>query len=223
MTSILSKAWFGIVTNENDMSATYRIILDFKSTSYTIVGKLRDNNDDMIMIKFLLIFEEEVDFHKVTRERYTDVFNTILPIEPSKINDYIDLIKKITFLQSGIDPLTKFLIDDERYYSSDDSEYRGSSEDEDDEDEDDDEEKEEGNNQEEAEDLENQENQRYCQPTIVFFWLVIITLFAVNYSSTIMTETQKIMDKNRDLFRCPFIQQPIEEEVVDEELFFTSL
>jgi len=24
MTTILSKAWFGIVTNENDMSATYR-------------------------------------------------------------------------------------------------------------------------------------------------------------------------------------------------------
>ena len=208
MTTILSKAWFGIVTNENDMSATYRKLLEFKSTSYTIVGKLRDNNDDMILIKFLLIFEEEVDFHKVTRERYTDVFNTILPIEPSKINDYIDLIKKITFLQSGIDPVTKFLIDDERYYSSDDSEYRGSSEDDEDDD----------DNQEEDED---EEKQRYCQPTIVFFWLVIIALFVVNYSSTIMTETQKIMDQNRDLFYSPFIE-PMG-EAVDEELFFTSL
>ena len=137
MSSFLSKAWFGIVTNENDMSATYRRLLDFKSTSYTIVGKLRDNNDDMILIKFLLIFEEEVDFHKVTKGRYADVFNTIIPIEPSQMYNYIDLIKKITFLQSGIDPVTKLLIDDERYYSSDDSEYRGSSEDEDDDDDED--------------------------------------------------------------------------------------
>ena len=30
MSSFLSKAWFGIVTNENDMSATYRRLLDFK-------------------------------------------------------------------------------------------------------------------------------------------------------------------------------------------------
>lgn len=216
MTTILSKAWFGIVTNENDMSATYRKLLDFKSTSYTIIGKLRDNNDDMILIKFLLIFEEEVDFHKVTRERYTDVFNTILPIEPSKINDYIDLIKKITFLQSGIDPVTKFLIDDERYYSSDDSEYRGSSEDEEEDEEDEDD----GNDQEEEE--EDKENQRSCQPTIVFFWIVIITLFAVNYCPMIMTETQKILDENRTLFFSPFVQQqPMVEE--DEELFFTSL
>jgi hypothetical protein len=220
MTTILSKAWFGIVTNENDMSATYRKLLDFKSTSYTIVGKLRDNNDDMILIKFLLIFEEEVDFNKVTRERYTDVFNTILPIEPSKINDYIDLIKKITFLQSGIDPVTKFLIDDERYYSSDDSEYRGSSEEEEEEEEDDEDEDEEEN---EEQDDNPEANQRSCQPTIVFFWLVIITLFAVNYSSTIISETQKIVNQNRDLFYAPFIQHPIEEAPEKEELFFASL
>ena len=214
MSSFLSKAWFGIVTNENDMSATYRRLLDFKSTSYTIVGKLRDNHDDMILIKFLLIFEEEVDFHKVTKERYADVFNTIIPIEPSQMYNYIDLIKKITFLQSGIDPVTKLLIDDERYYSSDDSEYRGSSEDEDDEDDDD--------VHEEDDDDEEEEKQRTCQPTIVFFWIVIITLFAVNYCPMIMTETQKILDENRTFFFSPFVQQqPMVEE--DEELFFTSL
>ena len=214
MSSFLSKAWFGIVTNENDMSATYRRLLDFKSTSYTIVGKLRDNNDDMILIKFLLIFEEEVDFHKVTKGRYADVFNTIIPIEPSQMYNYIDLIKKITFLQSGIDPVTKLLIDDERYYSSDDSEYRGSSEDEDDDDDDD--------IHEEDDDEEEEEKQRTCQPTIVFFWIVIITLFAVNYCPMIMTETQKILDENRTLFFSPFVQQqPMVEE--DEELFFTSL
>lgn len=194
MTTVLSKVWFGIVTNENDMSATYRKLLDFKNTSYAIVGKLRDNNDDMILIKFLLIFEEEIDFHKVTKGRYADVFNTILPVEPSKMNDYIDIIKKITFLQSGIDPVTNLLIDDERYYSSDDSEYRESSEDEDDDDDED---------GEEQEDDEQEEKQRSCQPSIVFFWIVIITLFAVNYSSEIVKETQKILDENKHLFFSP--------------------
>lgn len=214
MSSFLSKAWFGIVTNENDMSATYRRLLDFKSTSYTIVGKLRDNHDDMILIKFLLIFEEEVDFHKITKERYADVFNTIIPIEPSKMYDYINLIKKITFLQSGIDPVTKLLIDEERYYSSDDSEYIGSSEeDEDEEDEDD--------IHDEDDEEDQEEKQRTCQPTIVFFWIVIITLFAVNYCPMIMTETQKILDENRNLFFSPFVQQQQVEE--NEELFFASL
>lgn len=184
----LSKTWFGIVTNENNMSATYRRLLDFKNTSYTIVGKLRDNDDNMILIKFLLVFEHEIDFFDLTKERYADVFNTIIPIDETKMDDYIDLIKKITYIQSGIDPKTNSLIDDERYYSSDDSAYTGSS-DEDDEEEDEDE-----------EEVVIYTKVSSCQPTMVFFWTVIGTLLFVNYFPLIVKETQRILGVMDDMY-----------------------
>ena len=197
----LSKTWFGIVTNENNMSATYRRLLDFKNTSYTIVGKLRDNDDNMILIKFLLVFEHEIDFFDLTKERYADVFNTIIPIDETKMDDYIDLIKKITYIQSGIDPKTKSIIDDERYYSSDDSAYTGSSDedDEEDEEEDDDEEDEEEDEEKSLEDVTFTKVSS-CQPTMVFFWTVIGTLLFVNYFPLIVKETHYILGRLDEMY-----------------------
>ena len=117
----MSTAWFGIITNENGMSAIYRRLLDFKKASYRIIGKLRNNDDDMVMIKFLMVFDEPVDFAVITDDRYKDVFNTIIAVEEKSIPHYIDLVKQITFIQSGVEPLSKEYVEDERYYSSEDS------------------------------------------------------------------------------------------------------
>ena len=138
----MSTAWFGIITNENAMSAIYRRLLDFKKASYRIIGKLRNNDDDMVMIKFLMVFEEPVDFAVITDERYNDVFNTIIAVEEKSIPDYIELVKKITYIQSGVDPVSKEYVEDERYYSSEDSLYVEEETDEDDEEEEEEEEEE---------------------------------------------------------------------------------
>ncbi len=139
----MSTAYFGIITNENGMSNIYRYLLDFKKSSYSIVGKLRNNKDKMVMIKFLLSFDTPVDFFEITNDRFKDVFNTIIPVDEPQISFYIDLIKRMTFIQSGCHPITKTLEDDERYYSSEDSLYTDSDyeeeEDEEDEEEQDDE------------------------------------------------------------------------------------
>lgn len=195
----LSKTWFGIVNNDNNMSATYRRLLDFKNTCYTIVGKLRDNDDNMVLIKFLLVFDHEIDFFDLTKERYADVFNTIIPIEETKVEEYIDLIKKITYIESGIDPKTNILVEDERYYSSDDSAYTGSSDEEDDDEEEEDEE-----DEEEEEDKEEEEitfvKASSCQPTMIFFWTVIGTLLFVNYFPLIVKETHYILGRLDEMY-----------------------
>jgi hypothetical protein len=135
----MSAAYFGIITNENGMSNIYRYLLDFKKSSYSIVGKLRNNKDEMVMIKFLLTFDTLVDFFEITNGRFKDVFNTIIPVEEQHVSFYIDLIKRMTYIQTGYHPVTKMIEDDERYYSSEDSLYTESDEDnEDDEPEDDD-------------------------------------------------------------------------------------
>jgi hypothetical protein len=56
------------------------------------------------------------------------VFNTILAVEEKSISHYIDLVKQITFIQSGVEPMTKEYVEDERYYSSEDSLYVDSDE-----------------------------------------------------------------------------------------------
>ena len=162
-----SKTWFGIITNDNNMSGTYRRLLDFKNTTYTIVGKLRDNDDKMVMIKFVMIFDREVDFHEITNGKYKDVFNTIFPIEEEKREYYMNIVTQITFIQNGIDPETKLPANDERYYSSEDSEYCDSDEEEDSE-----------NDDEGLVSLKGEEKTDY---SIVFFYTVIMTLFVVNY------------------------------------------
>jgi hypothetical protein len=138
----MSIAWFGIITNENGMSAIYRRLLDFKKASYRIIGKLRNNDDDMVMIKFLMVFDEPVDFAILTDDRYKDVFNTIIAVEEKSIPHYIDLVKQITFIQSGVDPVSKEYVEDERYYSSEDSLWVDEDEEDDDEEEDEEEEEE---------------------------------------------------------------------------------
>ena len=123
---ITSKAWFGVITNENNMSSTFRRILDIKS-SYCIVGKIRDHKEDIIIIKFLIIFEDHFDFITLAEKYSSSVYNTIIPVECDRIQYYIDLIKKITYIQDGIDPETKCTVEDERYFSSDDSEFESPS------------------------------------------------------------------------------------------------
>ena len=130
----MSSSYFGIITNENGMSSIYRFLLDFKKAKYSIVGKLRDTQDNMVMIKFLMTFQDPVDFFEITNNRYNDVFNTIIPVEDKQIPFYIDLIKRITYIQSGYHPVTNTLEEDERYYSSEDSLYTESEETDDDED-----------------------------------------------------------------------------------------
>ena len=137
----MSAAYFGIITNENGMSSIYRYLLDFKKSSYSIVGKLRNNKDEMVMIKFLLTFDTLVDFFEVTNGRFKDVFNTISPVEEKYIPFYIDLIKRMTYIQSGCHPITHTIEDDERYYSSEDSLYTESDEDEEDQEDQEDEDK----------------------------------------------------------------------------------
>jgi hypothetical protein len=178
-----SKFWFGIITNENNMSGIYRRLLDFKNTTYTIVGKLRDNDDKMVMIKFVMIFDREVDFAEITNGKYKDVFNTIFAIDEKKTNEYIEIVKQITFIQNGIDPETKSLIDDERYYSSDDSEYCDSDPEEDDEDDEDNEdnEDEEEDNEDDEDDDEGLDDNKKTDYSLLFFYSVIATLLAVNY------------------------------------------
>ena len=132
----MSSAYFGIITNENGMSSIYRFLLDFKKAKYSIVGKLRDTQDNMVMIKFLMTFQDPVDFFEITNNRYNDVFNTIIPVEEKQISFYIDLIKRITYIQSGYHPVTNTLEEDERYYSSEDSLYTDSEETDSDDDED---------------------------------------------------------------------------------------
>lgn len=131
----MSSAYFGIITNENGMSSIYRFLLDFKKAKYSIVGKLRDTQDNMVMIKFLMTFQDPVDFFEITNNRYNDVFNTIIPVEDKQIPFYIDLIKRITYIQSGYHPVTNTLEEDERYYSSEDSLYTESEETDDEDDE----------------------------------------------------------------------------------------
>jgi hypothetical protein len=86
-----------------------------------------------------MTFQESVDFFEITNDRYKDVFNTIIPVEEKQIAFYIDLIKRITFIQSGYHPITNTLEEDERYYSSEDSLYTDTDSDEQSDDEDDDE------------------------------------------------------------------------------------
>jgi hypothetical protein len=197
---MISTIWFGVITNENNMSATYRRLLNFKNTSYRIIGKGRNNDDEMIIIKFVLVFESPVDFFEYSGGSYSDVFNTIIPVESAA--EYIDLVKRITFIESGIHPVTNEIVDDERYFSSDDSEYDTSdAEKEDDDDDYDDDDKSkpwlvlsDGNNEEEEEDddddeVESEEEEEPVQTTsqygfdasIAFFWIVISGLFVVNY------------------------------------------
>lgn len=198
---MISTIWFGVITNENNMSATYRRLLNFKNTSYRIIGKGRNNDDEMIIIKFVLVFESPVDFFEYSGGSYSDAFNTIIPVESAL--EYIDLVKRITFIESGIHPVTNEIVDDERYFSSDDSEYDTSdAEKEDDDDDYDDDDKSkpwlvlsDGNEEEEEEDdddddeVESEEEEEPVQTTsqygfdasIAFFWIVISGLFVVNY------------------------------------------
>lgn len=200
---MMSTIWFGVITNENNMSATYRRLLDFKNTSYRIIGKGRDNDDEMIIIKFVLVFESPVDFFEYSGGSYNDAFNTIIPVESAV--EYIDLVKRITFIESGIHPVTNEIVDDERYFSSDDSDYDTSDAEKEDDDDDDDKSKpwlvlSDGNNdgeeeveedddddEEAEEDVEVEEesfqtsSQRSFDASIVFFWVVISGLFVVNY------------------------------------------
>jgi hypothetical protein len=196
---MISTTWFGVITNENNMSATYRRLLDFKNTSYRIIGKGRNNEDEMIIIKFVLVFETPVDFFEYTGGTYSDAFNTIIPVENA--SEYIDLVKRITFIESGIHPVTNEIVDDERYFSSDDSEYDSSDaeKDEDDDEDDDDKskmwlvlsdgEQEEEDDDDDDDDEEEESNndvppkQSRCDfdASIAFFWIVISGLFVVNY------------------------------------------
>jgi len=171
-TEMTSKAWFGIITYDNNMSAVYRKLLDFKKASYRIVGKLRNNDDEMIVIKFVLIFDDPVDFDEITNSRYNDVFNTIVAIDDHMIPSYIDLVQKITYIQSGMDPISNIYVEDERYYSSEDSAYT----DEDDDDEDD--AKEEGKYDEQG---IQKVTERDCVPCVTFFWIVTIAIFIANH------------------------------------------
>jgi hypothetical protein len=81
-----------------------------------------------------MVFDEPVDFAVITDDRYKDVFNTIIAVEEKSIPHYIDLVKQITFIQSGVEPLSKEYVEDERYYSSEDSLWVDEEEDDDDED-----------------------------------------------------------------------------------------
>ena len=168
--SLLSKAWFGIITYDNNMSAVYRKLLDFKKASYRIIGKLRNNDDDMIVIKFVLIFDDPVNFDEITNTRYNDVFNTIMAIEDHMIPYYIDLVQKITYIQSGMDPISKVYVEDERYYSSEDSAYTDSQEEEEEED-----------DVMIEEEEEKQVAERDCVPCVTFFWIVTIAIFIANH------------------------------------------
>ena len=173
--SLLSRAWFGIITYDNNMSAVYRKLLDFKKASYRIIGKLRNNDDDMIVIKFVLIFDDPVNFDEITNTRYNDVFNTIVAIDDNMIPYYIDLVQKITYIQSGMDPISKVYVEDERYYSSEDSAYTDSQEEDEEEDEDDD------DDVVIKEEEEKQVAERDCVPCVTFFWMVAIGLFIANH------------------------------------------
>ena len=173
--SLLSRAWFGIITYDNNMSAVYRKLLDFKKASYRIIGKLRNNDDDMIVIKFVLIFDDPVNFDEITNTRYNDVFNTIVAIDDHMIPYYIDLVQKITYIQSGMDPISNVYVEDERYYSSEDSAYTDSQEEDEEEDEDDD------DDVVIKEEEEKQVAERDCVPCITFFWVVTIAILIANY------------------------------------------
>lgn len=173
--SLLSRAWFGIITYDNNMSAVYRKLLDFKKASYRIIGKLRNNDDDMIVIKFVLIFDDPVNFDEITNTRYNDVFNTIVAIDDNMIPYYIDLVQKITYIQSGMDPISNVYVEDERYYSSEDSAYTDSQEEDEEEDEDDD------DDVVIKEEEEKQVAERDCVPCITFFWVVTIAILIANY------------------------------------------
>lgn len=176
---MMSTIWFGVITNENNMSATYRRLLDFKNTSYRIIGKGRNNDDEMIIIKFVLVFESPVDFFECSGGSYSDAFNTIFAVESA--SEYIDLVKRITFIESGIHPVTNEIVDDERYFSSDDSEYDTSDAEKEDDDEEDAEEEDDDEEVENEEERVQTPSQRSFDASILFFWVVISGLFVVNY------------------------------------------
>jgi len=179
----MSKNWFGIITNENNMSATYRKLLKTKNASYRIIGKLRDNKERMIMIKFVLVFDEEVNFFDLNKDRYGDVYNTIIPIDDSKLINFIEIVKLITFIQSGIDPETKLEVDDEEYYSSDDSAFPSPETSDDDEEEDDDEEDEDEEDDKPDELRQSAIKSSFCrQVWFLFQATAIIALFFMNYN-----------------------------------------
>lgn len=123
---MISQTWFGVIYNELAMSDIYRRLVDLKGVSYRIVGKIRDDKDQISIIKFLVRFEKEVDFFTIKGgcDRLQDSYNTILPVEINSIQYIIDVIKRTTFLEEGCHPITEKFIDDcERYFSSDDSPY----------------------------------------------------------------------------------------------------
>ena len=174
-----SKVWFGIVTNQTNMSFTYRKLLDDMKSSYCIVGKVRDNNDQIILIKFLMIFDYEVDFFSLT-DRYNDkYYNTIVPLY-NNVQEHISLIKKITYIESGVDPETNDIIEDERYFSSDDSAFSSPSTSDDESEEDDDEEEKEEEEDEQEEPHEKQNTG--CSTWFKMYALTtIVILIFMNY------------------------------------------
>ena len=102
------------------MSVTFRRLVNLKDTSYRLVGKIRDHNDDILLIKFLVKFNKEVNFFSLFNERYADVYNTILPVTDN-VERYVEIVKRTTFIEEGVDPVSEKIIDEaERYFSSDD-------------------------------------------------------------------------------------------------------
>lgn len=125
MTS-LSTTWFGVIFDELAMSAIYRRLIDLKGVSYRIIGKIRDTEDQICLIKFLIKFDEEVNFFSLKGgcDRLESVSNTIIPVNEENLQYLIDLIRKITYFEEGFDPLNEKIIDAcEMYFSSDDSPY----------------------------------------------------------------------------------------------------
>lgn len=127
-----SQLWFGVIFNETSMSSVYRRLVDLKGVSYRIVGKIRDNEDKICLIKFLIKFDREVEFLSIKEkgcDRLHDVCNTIIPVTEVYLQYFIDLIRKITYVEHGSDPITEKIIDQgEMYFSSDDSPYTTSDE-----------------------------------------------------------------------------------------------
>ena len=120
---MLSQIWFGVILCETDMSVTFRRLVNLKDTSYRLVGKIRDHNDDILLIKFLVKFNKEVNFFSLFNERYADVYNTILPVTDN-VERYVEIVKRTTFIEEGVDPVSEKIIDEaERYFSSDDEAF----------------------------------------------------------------------------------------------------
>ena len=123
---MLSQSWFGVIYNDVAMSAVFRRLLNLKGVCYRLVGKIRDSEERISLIKFLIKFDKQVDFFSLSPgcERLQDPCNTIFPVKDENFQHIIDLVKRITFFEEGCHPITQKKVDDcEIYFSSDDSPY----------------------------------------------------------------------------------------------------